>query len=276
MVGLTPLTTGFVARVDDLDVSRPIADSDAALLRQALLDHRVLVCSASTLSEDEIAAFASVFGEVMSVPRSLVHEDLSDRIHDHVVQMARDLALPGNPCNAWHADSTNQAEPEMVGVIRAVEVPPCGGDTLFADMVAAYQSLSEGMQAFLEPLVAVHDVAVMVRPTRPSGERLAELHRTFPPVEHPVIRTHPVTSEKAIFVNTTWTSHIVGLERRESDMLLDFLFHQAEIPERQYRHQWHQGDLLVWDNRTVQHYAVADYGQRRVVQRVSVRGDRPA
>ena len=277
MLDLTPLAPQFVARVNGVDLRRRPDHEDAAKLRQAFLDHKLLVLSAPCLTEDELTVFARTFGEVLPVPQGLVHERLTRLVHDHVVEMVRETAEPGNPCNAWHADSTNHAEPEMGGVARAVELPPLGGDTLFADMTAAYDGLSATMQAVLEPLRAVHDIAVMARPTQPSGARLAELHERFPPVEHPVIRTHPVTGQKAIFVNKTWTSHIVGLDRRESDELLLFLFRQADKPEYQYRHRWHEGDVLIWDNRVVQHYAVADYGdQRRVLQRLSFKGDRPA
>jgi taurine dioxygenase len=288
VLDLTPLGPRFVARVDLVDLRRRPGDTDAAKLRQAFLDHKVLVLSAPSLTEDELTDFARTFGEVMpvqsphvkdseSLPRGLVHPRLTRPVHDNVVEMVRETAEPGNPCNSWHADSTNHAEPEMGGVARAVQLPPLGGDTLFADMTAAYDGLSATMQAVLEPLHAVHDIAVMARPTQPSAARLAELHERYPPVEHPVIRTHPVTGQKAIFVNKTWTSHIVGLDRRDSDELLLFLFRQAETPEYQYRHRWQDGDVLIWDNRVVQHYAVADYGDhRRVLQRLSFKGDRPA
>jgi taurine dioxygenase len=160
-------------------------------------------------------------------------------------------------------------------MLRAVELPPVGGDTLFADMEAAYDGLGDAMKAMLADLVAVHDFT-KVFGGRLSAEKLAETRAAYPPAEHPVIRTHPVTGRRSIYVNAAFTSHIVGLTRTESDDLLAYLYAQAEVPERQCRFRWEPGSFALWDNRCAQHYAVSDYWpQRRVMERVTIVGDRP-
>jgi taurine dioxygenase len=273
----TGIGNGFVARVGGVDLRHRPDDASVDALREAFLDHKVLVFDPQCLAVEELCELAACFGEVLPAPRELVHKDLTRAVHDCVVQVVHEGASPGSPDNFWHSDSTNHAQPEMGGLLSAVELPPYGGDTVFADMCAAYDGLGDGMKALVGSLRAVHDIAVMTRPTRPSAERLAELHRTYPPVDHPVVRTHPVTGRRAIYVNTVWTSHILGLDRRESDELLHLLFRQAEKPEYQYRHRWQPGEIVVWDNRVVQHYAVADYGpHHRVMHRLSLRGDTPA
>jgi taurine dioxygenase len=160
-------------------------------------------------------------------------------------------------------------------VLLAREVPDVGGDTLFSDMYAAYEGLDENVRESLAGLRAIHDF------TRTFGrfmsaEELAKKREEYPPAEHPVVRTHPETGRKGLYVNAAFTSHIVGMERAESDRLLRLLYGQANIPEYQCRFRWRPHSIAFWDNRAVQHYAVSDYfPQRRLMERVTVVGDVP-
>ena len=176
--------------------------------------------------------------------------------------------------NAWHSDVTWRAEPSLGSILLAREVPDCGGDTLFANMHLAYERLSDPMKTFCEGLTAVHDIARVF--AKRLGKRPEELHDTYPPMRHPVIRTHPETGERAIYVNTAFTSHIEGLAESESRWLLDHLFATAKDAEIQCRFRWQAGSVAFWDNRVCQHFAASDYfPARRVMERVTIAGDKP-
>ena len=191
------------------------------------------------------------------------------------VSVAADEQRKGRE-NNWHSDVTWRQEPSLGSMLRAIEVPDVGGDTLFADMEAAYEGLGPKMQELLLGLTAVHDFT-RVFGRFLSAEKLAEKREEFPPAEHPVIRTHPVTGRRSIYVNVAFTSHIVGFSPAESEQLLTHLYRQAAIPEYQCRFRWEADSLAFWDNRCVQHYAVSDYWpNRRVMERVTIVGDRPA
>jgi taurine dioxygenase len=163
----------------------------------------------------------------------------------------------------------------MGSVLRAVEVPRAGGDTLFADMAAAYDNLPADLRARIDGLTAVHDFTLPFGRSLDADE-LARRQAEFPPVEHPVVRRHPRTGRKTLFVNAVFTTHIVGLRPDASEDLLRLLFRQARVPEYQVRFQWAAGSIAFWDNRATQHYAVNDYfPQRRVMERAAILGDRP-
>jgi len=160
-------------------------------------------------------------------------------------------------------------------------IPAAGGDTQFSDQRAAYDGLSETLREFLDRLVAVHDGSRAFGQILAKRKRAADWdgkqYETLEPVEHPVIRTHPETGNKSIFVNPGFTSHIKGLARAESDALLRFLYDHSVKPQYTVRYHWHAGDLGFWDNRVTQHSVVGDFaGQHRVIQRVTLRGDKPA
>jgi len=179
----------------------------------------------------------------------------------------------------WHTDVTFVKRPPLGSILRAVVVPPAGGDTLFSDQVAAFADLSPALQAFLSTLTAVHDgqsqfkgVLDAVGEGRWEGKALPSLD----PVVHPVVRTHPETGDRSLFVNPGFTSHIVELDRSESDALLAFLYRHSVRPEFTVRYHWSVGDVGFWDNRSTQHSVVGDFGgQQRVIQRVTLRGDEP-
>ena len=179
----------------------------------------------------------------------------------------------------WHTDVTFMRRPPLGSILRAVVVPPAGGDTLWSDQQAAFESLSPALQEFLSTLTAVHDGRRTFggfldagHVIEWEGERLASLD----PTEHPVVRTHPETGRRSLFVNPQFTSHLVGLSARHSEALLDQLYRHMTVPEHTVRHRWRPGDVAFWDNRATMHYATLDYGDAaRVMHRVTLRGDRP-
>jgi taurine dioxygenase len=175
----------------------------------------------------------------------------------------------------WHSDVTWRLQPSLGSVLRAREVPDPGGDTLFCDMYAAYDGLQDDVRASLHGLRAVHDFTkTFGRALDPDA--LAQKQKEYPPAEHPVVRTHPETGRKALYVNAAFTSHIVGMARDDSRRLLDLLYRQATVPEYQCRFRWRPDSIAFWDNRAVQHYAVSDYWpRRRVMERVTIIGDTP-
>jgi len=181
--------------------------------------------------------------------------------------------------NTWHSDVTWRLEPSLGSILRALEIPPVGGDTLFADMYAAYEGLSDEVKAKVEGKVAVHDFVNFRKGMRKRGvpeEEIAAFDRQYPRAEHPVIRTHPETGRKAIYVNAAFTQHIVGMDKAESDALLAHLYAQAAIPEYQCRFRWSKNAIAFWDNRSSQHYAASDYFPAvRRMERVTIVGDRP-
>jgi taurine dioxygenase len=179
----------------------------------------------------------------------------------------------------WHSDETFRAEPPLGTMLSAKVIPAYGGNTIFASMTAAYEALSDRMQNFLDDMEAVHEM-VLFRKLFGGGEdglaTMRKYEEQYPNPVHPVVRIHPVTAKKALFVNPQFTLRIKGMREDESRTLLDFLFRQAETPELQYRHQWKADSFVFWDNRSAQHYAPHDYfPQRRYLERITIRGDRP-
>jgi len=181
--------------------------------------------------------------------------------------------------NLWHSYVTWREKPSLGSILRAITIPEMGGDTLFANMERAYEDLDNEMKEKLDGLTAIHDASPFFEGMKANGASDDEIRakkEQFPESEHPVIRTHPDTGRKSIYVNTAFTQHIVGMDKQESDDLLKFLYGRAAIPEYQYRFQWEPNSIAFWDNRACQHYAVSDYWpQERSVERVTIIGDKP-
>ena len=249
------------AEVVGLDLASPISDFEFTELNQAWLDHNgVLVIRDQTLTPDEHIAFSKRLGEleVHVVGQFLLNG--YPEIYRVSTKVDDDGRPMGNPESGryWHSDLSYLERPSKASLLYALELPPSGGDTMLASMYAAYDSLSPTMKEMLEGLTAVHDLGHVGRLFSTGGPSLEQTART-PPVEHPVVRTHPETGRKALFVNPGFTTHIVQLTRSESDALLEFLFAHATKPEFVYRHRWRLNDLLVWDNRCTVHHAVHDF-----------------
>jgi taurine dioxygenase len=260
------------AEIRGVDLTAPIDDELHAELHRALLEWKVLFFRDQRLERDQQRAFAESWGELERHPFfTYVHPDQDEA---DVVRLAKD-AERGGAENEWHADLTWHERPSFGAVLRAVEVPALGGDTLWADAGAAYDGLPAAVRARIDDLVAVHDWRSTFGLAMPPAD-LAALHEQFPPVHHPIVRVHPETGRRTLFVNAFFTDHVVGLSRDESDDLLRLLYRQFTRPEYQCRFRWTPGSVAFWDNRACAHYASSDYApQRRVMDRISIAGDRP-
>ncbi|WP_338702656.1 TauD/TfdA family dioxygenase [Streptomyces sp. Q6] len=269
LFGLVPRGATIGAEIRGVDLARPLSPALRGELNRALLEWKVLFFRGQHLSSAHQRAFALNWGELETNPL------LARGDSDDVVRFDKSAGSVPTYENVWHTDVTFRERPAMGAVLQLREVPPFGGDTLWADMAAAYDNLPRWVRDRVDGAVAEHDFLPGFR--RFYGpERLARWQESFPPVTHPVVRTHPETGRRMLFVNTSFTTRILGVERAESDRLLRILFQQAHVPEFQVRFTWQPGDIAFWDNRATQHYAVADYGDdRRVAERVAVAGDRP-
>ena len=264
------------ARVLGVDLSR-VTDHQVRAIRTALAEYKVLFFAAQhDLHPDSQIALGRRLGEVTES-----HPVVPGVDEQHPEIYALDSAT-GGFADVWHTDVTFVRRPPLGSVLRAVVLPPTGGDTQWADLELAYESLSEPVRRLADQLVAVHDG------TREFGYYLAqrrggegslwegERYRNLEPVEHPVVRVHPETGRRSLFVNPGFTSHIVGVSDAESRHLLDLFYAHITKPEHIVRHRWQVGDVAMWDNRATAHYANRDYGDaRRVMHRVTLRGDEP-
>jgi taurine dioxygenase len=263
-----PLTPVIGAEIHGVDLRLPQGDDVIAAIRAALLAHKVVFFRDQDLTPEQHIAFARRFGPLEIHPATP-----KDQPHPEVLHIAHGPESRGRE-NNWHSDVTWRAEPSLGSILRCVECPPSGGDTLFSSMSAAYEGLSPAMKDWVCSLTAVHDIARVFAGR--LGRSPADLHREFPPQEHPVVRTHPETGERTLYVNIGFTSHIKGLSPKESAWLLEHLYAQAAIPEYQCRFAWRPGSIAFWDNRACQHYAASDYFPAvRRMQRVTIAGDRP-
>jgi len=272
-LNILPLTPTIGAEVEGIDLSRPLDARTVSALRRALLDWKVLFFRDQDITTEQHLAFARNFGDLEVHPFAPQKPG-----YPEVLAITHDANSRGKE-NTWHSDVTWRLEPSLGSILRALEIPPVGGDTLFADMYAAYDGLKDEVKAKVEGKVAVHDFVNFRKGMRKRGvseEEIAAFDRQYPKVEHPVIRTHPETGRKAIYVNAGFTQHIVGMEKAESDALLAHLYAQAAIPEYQCRFRWTKNAIAFWDNRASQHYAASDYFPAvRRMERVTVVGDRP-
>jgi taurine dioxygenase len=267
-----PLSPSIGAVIAGADLSRPDPALCAAL-KQALLEWKVLFFYDNDISAAEQVALARQFGALEThpvVPHVPGQPEVSVIVHDRNSR--------GNQ-NMWHSDVTWRPDPSWGSILRAVEVPEVGGDTLFADMGAAYDGLPPALKARIEGRSAVHEMGylkVMMRKQGMSADEQKETARKYPPSAHPIVRIHPDTGRKILYVNAVFTKRILDMEPGESSALLNTLCARASVPEYQCRFRWRKNAIAFWDNRATQHYAVSDYWPaRRHMERVSIVGDRP-
>jgi len=263
------LTSVIGAEIDGVDLRQPLDDDTVAEIRQALLDHLVVFFRGQDIDDDQHVAFARRFGPLHISPLTTKYQETP------TVTVLDQVSPKGEGADEWHSDNTFTARPPLGSILRAVALPPVGGDTCFASMYDAYESLSAPMRRLADDLSAVHDITKPMRKAIAAGHTaidLEDMQRRCPPVEHPVVVTHPETGRRALFVNRNSTSHLVGLRERENEVLLPFLLDHVRSPEFQCRFHWEPGSIAFWDNRSVQHHAVADYDQRRVMHRVTIDG----
>ena len=264
----------FGAEVKGIDLGKPIDKATFAEINDAFVKSEVLVFrNQEILSEDQIR-FGKLFGDLSVHPFSPNSEEIPELI---IFDNKEDNPPFGT--DIWHSDETFRECPPLGTCLRALSVPKVGGDTMFASMSAAYEGLSDRMKSFISGLEAVHDFKPFKKLFNNDEEgrkNLKDYELIYPPVTHPVVRTHPLTGKKSLFVNPQFTIHVKGMGEFESRSLLNDLFDLAKVPEYQYRHHWYNHTMVLWDNRSVQHYAVHDYWpQRRHMERITVQGDRP-
>jgi taurine dioxygenase len=275
---VTPAGPVLGAEIGGVDLERPLEPPTVAAIRAALLAHKVLFFRGQDISHAAHVAFGRHFGELEGhpvLPHVPGHPLILEIEGVDGIQWTDETIPGGRAMDKWHTDVTFREAPSMGGILRMRHMPPLGGDTLFADTVAVWRDLPDRVKERIDGLQAWHDILQSFG-GRVSDEKREELRRTTPPVLHPVVRTHPETGEKALYVNRTFTSHIEGLGEDESRELLRYLTNRVKQPEYQVRFQWSPNAIVFWDNRPTQHYAVLDYWPaHRVVERVTVVGDRP-
>ncbi|WP_047258478.1 TauD/TfdA dioxygenase family protein [Chromobacterium subtsugae] len=270
---IRPLSGTIGAEVRGCDVSLMPSPELAGEIRRALLQYKVLLFRGQpALSMARQIAFAQAFGEIETEFPSF-----APKLAENPEITLFDSRNGSGRAEMWHTDLTVSETPTAFGVLCVKERPARGGDTMWADSEAAYASLSPGMRAFLEGQRAVHDMYSPEYAARPGGNKRTDLDMSrISRAEHPLVRVHPETGRKCLFVNPFFTSHIVGFSSEESANILNFLYARMERPEFIVRWHWSEGDVAMWDNRCTTHVAVNDYGDaHRLAQRVCVKGDAP-
>lgn len=271
---LERLGPGFGAIVHGIDLRRP-TEVQMEQLRGALVEHKVLFFRGQDLADADQVAFASRLG------KPTAGHPVAATAAAHAEIYPIDSTDPEfSFSDEWHTDVTFMQTPPAASVLRAVRLPDTGGDTSWADSQLAYESLSEPVRRLVDGLTAVHDGnrewgAYLRRHGGRGNEWDGRTVTGLTPVEHPVVRVHPVSGRRGLFVNPGFTSHIIGVSDAESRGILDLLYAHLTKPEHTIRHRWAVGDVGVWDNRSTAHYANRDYTQPRVMARVTIRGDRP-
>ena len=266
-ITVSPLTPAIGAEIGNIDL-RQVSSDEIADIRATLLEYKVVFFRDQTLTQAEHISFAREFGDLEIHPATPKSQSNPEVLH-----IAHGPESKGKE-NFWHSDVTWREKPSLGSILKAVEVPAVGGDTLFANMVMAYELLPDDIKEVITGRVAVHDIArVFAGRLNKSAE---ELRERYPPMEHPIVRTHPETGESVLYVNTAFTSHIKDMEEGDSARLLRKLYRTAANPEIQCRFRWQPGSLAFWDNRASQHFASSDYfPQVRKMERVTIAGDRP-
>jgi len=264
---IEPLTPFIGAEITGVDL-REVTQEQVTRIRAALLKHQVVFFRDQTLNQEEHIRFARQFGELEIHPATPKGQNNPEVLH-----IAHGPESKGRE-NMWHSDVTWREKPSLGSILKAVEVPAVGGDTLFANMVEAYERLPGDIKDKIAGKIAVHDIArVFAGRLNKTAEQLRE---TYPVMEHPILRTHPETGANVLYVNNAFTSHIKGMDEDESKELLQALYRTALNPELQCRFRWKAGSLAFWDNRACQHFASSDYfPQVRKMERVTIAGDRP-
>ena len=274
-IEVLPMTPAIGAEIQGADLARDLGNQTFQEIHDALMAHQVLFFRDQEMDLDQHKAFGRLFGRLQTHPVSpgpdghpeivVIHADAdTDRSAGRTWQSTH-----------WHTDVSCVPEPPMGSVLRLKTVPPVGGDTLFASMYAAYEALSAPMKTYLESLTATHDGERVWR-GRYSDQGVDDNGTVYPRAEHPVIRTHPITGRKGIYVNSPFTTHINEIPRDESDDILAFLYKHCAKPDFQVRFRWQPNSVAFWDNRCVQHVALWDYfPETRSGYRVTIEGDRP-
>ena len=263
---------GFIgAEIKGADLSRPLSDEEFGVIHDAFCRYEVIFFRNQDINVEQQSAFGRRFGELLVHPFAP-----NDDKKPELIVFDNSVENPPTNTDMWHADETYRRCPPTATILRSITVPERGGDTLFSSMTSAYRGLSEEMKRYLHKLRAVHDF----KPWRPMfntpalRQKLLQLEEEFPNQLHPVVRLHPVTGRRVLYVNQQFVLRIDGVKADESACILDYLYRQAQVPEYQLRLKWEKNMVVAWDNRSTHHYASYDYyPQARKMQRVTTVGE---
>jgi taurine dioxygenase len=276
-IEICPLTPALGAEISGIDLSQPIDDDAAGEVRRAFADYLVLFLRDQEITPAQQVAFAGLFGPVGTYPFA---EPIAE--HPRVIPVVKEAHQTTNFGGIWHTDTPYLENPSLGSVLYAREVPAVGGDTVWASGNRAWETLSEGLRATLEPLRAVQSAAKNKAELRVDHLKDGSMQghnveaMDVQQAEHPVVRTHPVTGRKSLYVSPAHTTHFVGWTEAESAPLLDYLYRHITREENTCRFRWTRGSVAVWDNRCSLHYPLNDYhGHRREMHRVTIDGERP-
>lgn len=274
-IEVQPLSTVIGAEIHGVDLSHALDDATFEDIHDALLEHHVIFLPDQRITPADQIAFARRFGEI-EAPHPVFDVLESDAEITIIEQDGTPASLYNDD---WHTDVTFREKPAMASMLHCQVTPAVGGDTGWLSLSAAYETLSAPVKVLIEGLSATHDVynafAAVLLAGEGGLERLQEKQRELPPVEHPVVRTHPVSGRKCLFVNRAHTSRINGLSKVEARHLLDMLLEHVEHPNFQIRHRWRRHDLALWDNRCTMHCATSNFSGHRLMHRITILGDRP-
>jgi taurine dioxygenase len=270
-ITVTRVGVNLGAEISGVDLGQPLSDRVFDAIQNALVENELIIFRDQPITSGNLIDFGRRFGELTVHPFS-PHDEKAPIL----IKFKNDENTPPFGTDVWHTDETFRAQPPMATILCAKEVPALGGDTMFASMSAAFDGLSERMQQFISGLEAIHDLKpfkTLFGNTEEDRKNLQRFELLYPPQIHPVVRIHPVSGRKVLFVNRQFTIAIKDMDEREGQSLLDTLFYQALIPEYQFRLHWAPHTIAMWDNCSTQHYAVNDYfPQRRFMERVTVGG----
>ena len=270
MIDIEPLTPMIGAEIHGVDLCQPLDDRTFQRVHDAWMEHLVVFFRDQALDIERLDRVRQRFGEAHVHPSAARIDGFPGVIRIHTDADSKVYAG-----RLWHSDVSNDAEPPMGSILHLHEVPDSGGDTLFANMYAAFEALSGPLRSWLSGLTAVHSSLRNDRDYFKVDEKNLR-DGVYPQFEHPVVRTHPVTGRKALFVNQAFTTHIVQLEPAESDAVLEFLYRHIDSPRFHCRFRWRCNSVAFWDNRCAQHLAMWDYHpQTRSGYRATLAGDRP-
>ena len=260
--------------VTGVDLTKTLDTATIEKIRQLHAEHGVLIFPDQKISGEDLKNFGRYFGELTVHPFSSSAAD-----NPELIVYDQKEGNPPPPTDIWHTDETFRECPPMGTALCSKIIPDVGGNTAFCSMTAVYEGLSDKLQQFLSGLQAVHDFKpfkTLFPKTREGIEKIRKFEDLYPPSTHPIIRVHPVTGKKALFVNPQFTLYIKDMDEDESRTVLDLLFRKTYIHEYQYRHVWQPDMMIFWDNRAVQHSALHDYyPKRRLMERITIKGDRP-
>ena len=270
---IEPIGATIGAEIHGLDLSHQIDNATAEALKEALVKHKVIYARDQNITTAQHVTFGRLFGDLE------VHPFRPEGKLPEIMVLDNHKDNPVLSTDVWHSDTTFRECPTKYSILRCLVMPETGGDTLWADMCAAHDGLSPEIKQMIASLKATHDFKnfrALFTKSDADLKRLRDMEALYPNPIHPVVRTHPISGKKALFVNPQFTLRINGLKADESDALLRLLYEQAHVPEYQFRLRWKPDTIVLWDNPSTQHYAANDYyPNRRTMERVAVLGDRP-